>query len=173
MSKAAKDKLDEARFFLGHLEEQKVAQAQVRKPPPEHFFYYLSAFLGAAQSVTWVIKGEDEAWLCSWQVRLSETEDDALKKLATDMRNATVHEGRLETTPRDEEVPIPTTLDPYQIHALRAYSLSLRQGGGPWTTKQEHYVERQGKEQEIVGLCERYVKLLARLVKDFEDRHRA
>jgi hypothetical protein len=170
MIEVIKGKLDEARFFLGHLQEQGLAQAQVRKPPPEHFFYYLSAFLAAAKSVTSIVEREDKGWLRSWEEQLTDA-DDALKKLATDMRNDTVHEGRLETTSKEEVVPIPMTFDPYQIHALRAYSLSLRQGGGPRTARKVHYIPLRGKEQEIVSICERYVELLARVVKDFEDGH--
>jgi hypothetical protein len=87
------------------------------------------------------------------------------------MRKTSVHQGHIETTTRTEEVPIPFNYDAYQTGALRHYALSLRQGGGPWTTRDLHFVELQGKEQEIVTVCEQYVEYLARLVKDFEDKH--
>lgn len=171
MIEAAKDKLEEALFFLGHLQDYMAEQAQPRKPPREISFYYLSAFLSAAKSVTSIVERDDEAWFRSWKAQLTETED-ALKKLATDMRNDTVHEGRLRTTPRSEEVPIPMSPDPYQGNiARRAHALHLRQQGGPWTMREVHYVEFQGTAREVVSVCEQYVQLLAKLIKDFEDKH--
>jgi Transposase domain (DUF772) len=60
---------------------------------------------------------------------------------------------------------------PYQVHALRAYALSLRQSGGPWTTSDVHYVQLNGSEQEVVALCEQYVDYLTKFVQDFIDKH--
>jgi hypothetical protein len=34
-----------------------------------------------------------------------------------------------------------------------------------------HYVELEGKEQEIVTVCQRYVEFLTSLVQDFVDKH--
>jgi hypothetical protein len=50
------DKLDEARFFLGHLHDEKAKQARPNKPPPAPFRRYLSAFMTAARSVTDLIE---------------------------------------------------------------------------------------------------------------------
>jgi hypothetical protein len=137
MIELTKDRLEEARFFLGHLREHKDAQAQVNKPPPEHFRYYLNAFINAARSVIWVLENEEaekyKAWIGSWQAQ--HPEGTALQKFMDDMRNTSVHEGRIETTIRSEEVPIIVAPpSPYQVHALRAYSLSLRQAVDPGPT---------------------------------------
>jgi hypothetical protein len=86
-------------------------------------------------------------------------------------RNTSVHEGRTETTIRSEEIPIPLSLDPYQVHALRAYALSLRQSGGPWTITDVHYVQLNGSEQEVVAVCEQYEDHLTKFVQDFIDKH--
>jgi hypothetical protein len=169
-----KDRLEEARFFLDELRQHKTKQARPNKPPPEHFRYYLNAFLNAARSVKLILKRQEtkkyNAWIGSWEAQLTEAED-ALVALAEDKRDTSVHEGLLETTIRSEEIPIPLSLDPYQVHALRAYSLSLRQGGGPRTISDVHYVQSNGSEQEVVAMCEQYVDLLARLVQDFFDKH--
>lgn len=175
MIELTKDRLDEARFFLGHLQEERAKHARPEKPPLAHFWYYLSAFVNAARSVTWVLKSEEkekyDAWVTSWDDQKTEAEKELLK-LTNEMQISAVKRGRIETVSRSEEVSIPISpLDPYQVHALRFHALRLRVGGGPWTISDVHYVELQGKEQEIVTVCEQYVEFLARLVKDFVDKH--
>src|ERR1700730_2213013 len=109
MIELTKDKLEEARFFLGQLRQHKAREARPNKPPPEHFRYYLNAFLNAARSVRWVLQGEErekyDAWKGSWEGQRTEAEN-ALLKLMTQMRNTSVKEGHIETTVRSEEVPI-------------------------------------------------------------------
>jgi hypothetical protein len=165
----AKDRLEEARFFLGQLQQHKDRQARPSKPRPEHFRYYLNALLNAARSVEYLLE-RDKGWIRSWKAQRTKAEE-ALQTLMKDLRDASVHEGRTETTIRSKEVPIPLSLDPYQIHALRAYALSLRQGGGPWTTSDVHYVQSNGSEQEAVAACEQYVGYLTKFVQDFIDKH--
>jgi hypothetical protein len=73
--KNTKAKLDEARFFLDHLQKHRAAatSGSPRKPDPEPFAYYLSAFISAARSVTWVLQAEEtekyKAWLSGWEER--------------------------------------------------------------------------------------------------------
>jgi hypothetical protein len=130
MIELTKDRLEEARFFLGHLQQHKDRQARPKKPPPEHFRRYLNAFLNAATSVELILKKEEpkkyKAWIGSWEAQRAKAED-ALQELMRGKRNTSVHEGRTETTIRSEEVPIIVAPpSPYQVHALRAYGLSLR-----------------------------------------------
>src|SRR5262249_5837678 len=149
------------RFFLGQLRQHKAREARPNKPPPEHFRYYLNAFLNAARSVTLVLEKEEPEYN-----ERAEAED-ALRALMRRMRNKSVHEGRIETTIRSEEVPIIVAPpSPYQVHALRAQALSLRQSGGPWTISDVHYVQLNGSEQEVVAACEQYVDHLTKLVQD-------
>jgi hypothetical protein len=174
MIELTKDRLEEARFFLGQLQQYKDRQARSNKPPPEHFRYYLNAFLNAARSVGWVLESEEpekyEAWIGSWEAQRAEAED-ALHALMKGMRNTSVHEGPTETTIRSEEVPIIVAPpNPSQVHARRAYVLSL-QGGGPWTISDVHYVQLNGSEQEAVAVCEQYVDYLTKFVQDFIDKH--
>jgi hypothetical protein len=174
MIELTNDRLEEARFFLGQLRQHKTAQAQPNKPPPEHFRYYLNAFLTAARSVRSILENEESekyrAWIGPWEAQ-HEAEAALLEQMRK-IRNISVHEGHIETTTRSKEVPIIVAPpDPYQVHALRAYALSLRQGGGPWTISDVHYVQLNGSEQEVVALCEQYVDALAKLVQDFIDKH--
>jgi hypothetical protein len=121
-----------------------------------------------------VLKREEpkkyKAWIGSWEAQRAKAED-ALQALMKDKRNTSVHEGRTETTIRSQEVPIIVAPPPYQVHALRAYALSLRQGGGPWTISDVHYVPLNGSEQEVVAVCEQYVDHLTKLVQDFIEKH--
>jgi hypothetical protein len=170
-----KDRLGQARFFLGHLHDERAKHAHPNKPPSAHFRYYLDAFIGAARSVTWVLQSEEkekyEAWRPSWEAQISEPEKPLLK-LTNDMRTSAVKRGHVETTSRLEQVQIPRDPpDPYQIQALRAYALQLSQGGGPWTMREDHFVELNGTEQEITAVCGQYVEFLEKLVNDFVEKH--
>src|SRR6266478_3025373 len=104
-----KDRLAEARFFLEHLREERAKNAHPNKPLSAYFRYYLHAFISAARSVTWVLKSEEtekyKAWNPLWEAQISEAEKPLLK-LATDMRNSALKEGRIETTTRSEDVRI-------------------------------------------------------------------
>jgi len=51
------EKLNEARFFLGKLDERNVRTDERWQVTPE-LRYYLSAFISAARSVTWVMRSE-------------------------------------------------------------------------------------------------------------------
>jgi hypothetical protein len=84
MIELTKDRLEEARFFLGQLRQHKAREARPNKPPPEHFRYYLNAFLNAARSVTLVLEKEEPE---KYNER-AEAEDALLRR----MRNISVHE---------------------------------------------------------------------------------
>jgi hypothetical protein len=112
-----------------------------------------------------------KAWIGSWEARRTEAER-ALQARMIKMRNTSTHQGRIKTTIRSKEVPIIVAPpSPYQVHALRAYALSVRQGGGPWTISDVHYVQLNGSEQEVVAVCEQYVDHLTKLVQDFIEKH--
>jgi hypothetical protein len=129
----------------------------------------LNAFLNAARSVGYLLE-RDKAWIGSWEAQRTKAEE-ALQTLMTDMRDASVHDGRTETTVRSYKVPIIIAPpNPSQVHARRAYVLSL-QGSGPWTTSDVHYVQLNGSEQEAVAACEQYEGYLTKFVQDFIDKH--
>jgi hypothetical protein len=94
-----------------------------------------------------------------------------LLELTNDMGNSAVKRGRhVSDTDRGLEGSQPPLIERL-FQSLRAYALSLRQGGRPWTHRDMHYVELEGKEQEIVIVCQRYVEFLTSLVQDFVDKH--
>lgn len=86
------------------------------------------------------------------------------------MRNAATKRGGVQTRARSKEVKVTRRLPApgtgAYIHAIRArYSAPGR------TASEFRYVELQGKEQEVVSVCEQYVELLTRLVDDFIAKH--
>jgi hypothetical protein len=171
MIELTKDRLQEACFFLGHLQDERAKHARPNKPPLEHFRYYLNAFLSAARSVRDVLRSEENdkyhAWCGSWNAQITET-DDALFTLATKMRNSSVHEGHIEMTSRTEEVPIRETYDPgFQYHR-RFANWSQQQA---WTIREVQYVELEGTERDVVTVCEQYIDVLTRMIDDFEKKH--
>jgi hypothetical protein len=156
------------------LREQQATQARSEKRSVSHFRYCLNAFMISARSVKWFLEREGkrggrkkyEAWIKEWNARLEDTEN------AIEMRDTAVHRGLVQTKVRSKKVVVPGK-PPHTSGAL------YLQPGGPlphWSTpvrtvREFHYVELQGKEREVVALCEQYVKLLARMVKDFVDKH--
>jgi hypothetical protein len=176
MIELTKDRLAEARFFLGHLQDERAKNARVNKPPPEYFRYYLNAFLAAARSVVDVLGKEGlrkagggkkyRAWRVSWNARYTEAEK-ALDGLTRKMRNTLLHQGRVKMTSRTEEVPIRETYDPrYQVHR---HPLWLQHQA--FTVRDVQYVESEGAERDVIEVCKRYVDVLTRMVDDFEKKH--
>jgi hypothetical protein len=171
-----KDRLAEARFFLGHLKAERAKTARVNKPPPEHFRYYLNAFLAAARSVVDVLGQEGaskagggqkyRAWRVSWNTQYTEAEK-ALDGLTRNMRNTLLHQGRVKMTSRTEEVPIRETYDPsYQVHRRPAWLQHQA-----FTVRDVPYVKLEGEERDVIEVCERYVDVMTRMVDDFEKKH--
>jgi hypothetical protein len=177
MIEETKDKLEEARFFLSKLREQQAAQARLEKPPASHFRYCLNAFIISARSVKWFLEREGkqqerkkyEAWINGWNARLQDAEN-ALDGLAIEMRDTAVHRGLVQTKVRSTEVPV-SRRQPSPGSGTFFQPARLRQSSPSWTVSEFHYVELQGKELEIVEVCERYIDLLTRMVTDFTNKH--
>ena len=160
------DKLDEARFFLGHVHDEKAKQAQPNKPSPKPFRYYLSALITAARSVIDLVEKSGRQ---DWPKQRS-ADEMALYRHVRQMRKESVHFGRIETIRRTEEVPIPLNPDPSQYHHphLRAQALALRQHGVPWTEAEVHYIEFNGEKREVAAFFEDCVALLGRVVESLK-----
>ena len=87
MIEATQKKLREATFFLSHLERE---GTQAILSPTEAVEFYLSAFLSAARSVTFVLEAEEPAkyleWSRTWRASLTESDRQLLAKF-TSARN--------------------------------------------------------------------------------------
>src|SRR2546423_13310253 len=87
MIERTRRRLDEARFFYGHLIEE--YQRKISRHDPRAFRYYFSAFIQAARSVTWALGNEEpenwEAWKPKWESTLSD-QDKKLLAFANKLR---------------------------------------------------------------------------------------
>jgi hypothetical protein len=63
MIERTRTKLDEARFFYGHL----VKQQKPFRHDPRAFRFYFSAFIQAARSVTWSLGNEEPEKWKAWE----------------------------------------------------------------------------------------------------------
>jgi len=172
----AHDKLDEARFFLQHLREERRKTVRNR---PEAFRYYLSAFLSAAVSVIQVLDHEagdafKEFWR-RWRENLAQGVREFLNRM-WDRRGAEVHE--LGPKVEVKEKPVPAELAPgVQIfgpptmflpeeHLKRMQELGLPPWTQAWTFIPELHFEGEG---DALQVCERYLALLQGLLGDFTN----
>jgi hypothetical protein len=149
MIPVTKDKLEEARFFLGHLREGRAKNAYPNKSPSAHFRYYLHAFTVAARSVTWAMQKEEtekyKAWLPSWEAQVSEAEG-ALLELTNTMRKSAAHGWRIETITRSEDVRIPINMKTVPYQAFRPNAFLLMQGWDHW-----NWTAKSRKSQRCVS----------------------
>ena len=170
MIEATKDRLEEAHFFLGKLRREKQRQEQLARNDPKEFRYYVHAFLSAARNVRWTLQWEEtvkyEAWTDTWAAKDSDS-DRELLKLVNDQRVAVTHRGGAETTAIAERVTIRESAHPVTGHHF------FRPPGmdPPSTILDVHYFEFEGKSEEVIATCQRYVEYLERMVQDFMKAH--
>jgi hypothetical protein len=170
MIEATKDRLEEARFFLDKLRQEKKRQEELLGTNPQEFRYYVHAFLSAARSVRWVLQCDEpekyKAWTDTWAAKDSLADKDLLK-LMNDQRVAVTHRRGAETTPVSEKVAIRESAHP----AAGSHFFGPPGMDPPWTILDVHYFEFEGKREEVVTTCERYVEYLDRMLKDFMRAH--
>jgi hypothetical protein len=181
--KNTKMKLGEARFFLHHLQKYQSAatSGNPMKPDGQAFAYYLSAFISAARSVPWVLQAEEkekyDAWIVGWEERRrswAEAEGvdiDRLLKLTNEMRvNVAKREGQVKTRIQTEMVPVTVPSWENNRYHINVVLLGLSpEDAVPRTSSETQYIE--GTDQEVVKLCEQYVRYLEALLLDFEREH--
>jgi hypothetical protein len=183
--KNTKAKLDEARFFLRHLQQYRSAAVSGNpwKADGQAFAYYLSAFVSAARSVTWLLQTEErekyDAWLGAWEERgrswaeANGVDIDRVLKLTNKMRVDVIHrEGQVKTRIETEMVPVTLSSWENNQYQINIVLLGLSpEDAVPRTSSETLYIE--GTDQEVVKLCEQYVSYLEALLHDFEREHSA
>jgi hypothetical protein len=169
MIERTKAKLEEARRLLGKLQAEKLRQVQHAKPTASaEFDSLLNTFIMTARSVRWVLQSEDkekyDAWQSSPGAMVSPAEQ-AIFDLVTKMRNSIEKQGTPGIEVRREWVEIPENPDPF---SGSQYS-GLPSWGKPEAKIDVYYAK--GTSYEVVSLCEQYLSILMRLIKDFEQTH--
>jgi hypothetical protein len=163
MIERTQKKLQEVEFFLRHLE--KVTASDL----PDAAEFYLSAFLSAARSVTFVLKSEYEAgyqqWFDAWRASLTQSERQLLGRF-TDARNRALKRETPTVTDdpsgRAAQARLPPELiffffDENSDDAERIY--------GPRLLKSR--MSPNEAAEELIPICREYASLLSRLIADF------
>ena len=101
MLEATQTKLEEAKFFYGHLvneQNRPPTNLALSQAQPKVFLFYLSAFISAARSIPWVMQNEQrekyDKWLPTWE-RTRTEEDLDLLQLTNDVRQMSSNERAL------------------------------------------------------------------------------
>lgn len=167
----AKSKLSEARFFLTLLRKEAGKDS-------EAFSYYLSAFLGAADSVIDI--GRREAKIKqndfeSWETTSLDESERSLVDFMTKQRNAEIHRDGASAGVASRDVPVGfyPHVEPLPIDIFKG---SLEKGpSGPrglphwvrvWIPTPEHvFHEATESETPVLDTCNRYYGLLKKFLK--------
>jgi hypothetical protein len=163
-------RLRQARFFHQHLVKQQA------KGDPETFRFYFSAFILSARTVTWTLGNEEpdkwKAWEPKW---VKSDEEKELLEIATYLRNAEEKQGGADLTMELEEIAVEALLDaiPPRRGVDASYIRALRRqsrGASVRLIQPVHYFETKDGKQEITALCQRYLEVLEKVVKDFSEQ---
>jgi hypothetical protein len=185
MIEATQRKLREAQFFYRCL-------AESEKPlgpdgnEPEAFSFYLSAFISAARSVSWVLQNEErekyDAWLPTWEEQLSPDERQSLRFM-NERRLDTVKRSGIEATIEWEDIDIYELLKTSRLsskifdvnmpHAAYGNHASASGPERPSVSfvRPVFHFEREGVKEEVTATCRKYLDYLERLVRDFSQAH--
>jgi hypothetical protein len=163
-------KLNEALFFF------KLLYGLTQGPDydQEEFGYYLSAFLSAARSVTWVLQVEDkdhyDAWYPGWEGRLAEA-DHKLWRFMNDQRVAEVHQDGANLDTTLEWRPVRRVFG-MPGRAL-AHSIIIAPPGSPPVQEGVpiHRFRIGDSAVDVRDACATYLNLLKALVREFIAVH--
>jgi hypothetical protein len=165
-------KLREAQFFLRQLTTERYRFAP---SDPEAFLHYLSAFLSAARSITFVMQNEAkeqyDAWFPSWLKNCTEGERDLLQHMNA-QRVAEIHRDGADTTVEWEVVPMVEQLardldrhPAYHFHYFR------QQAWQRDVKRPTHYFELGSDKADVITRCQHYLGVLEKLVREFMQAH--
>ena len=164
-------KLREAKFFLGHVSKSGRSPQLDR----EDFDFYLSAFLSAGRSVTLFLqceqKGSYDVWYPNWYQALSEDERKLLK-FSNAQRVAAVHKQGAETQSDIEMVSLTQFEAEYKPQSISWMTSGWFDRPGIPPTKMGvmvYYFEIEGTKEKAVDTCKRYLALLEKLVREFDQ----
>jgi hypothetical protein len=172
MSEAARQKLQEAHFFLQHLVREK---GKTTNNDPAAFGYFLSAFLSAGESVRYILRDEDKDKCEACEAKLNNEGVKELLDFMNKQRRDAVH--RAESDAKIEWEPVPMidlirTSDQshpaYGFHYFGAPAV-LGFPAQPEATamRPSHHFDFGTTQADVVTTCEQYWKILDALVQAF------
>ena len=168
MIPATKKKLTEAQFFFDLLSTEGRPLAY-----GDHFDFYLSAFLSAGRSVTYVLQKEEkepyDAWHPDWEQNCISTDEQALLDFMNHQRVSTIHRTGAEFHLSHTEIPMEQFL---QEVTHRGWDVYIHQGvPGTRSPNQIGKVRTFPAldNEDVVVTCRKYLDLLCRMVSEFEQ----
>jgi len=168
-----KKKLAEASFFLRKMRDSQEALSV----NSDEFGFYISAFVSAGRSVTFVLQAEQkslyDAWFGGWEQALS-AEEQALLEFMRERRNTELKEGDSAVHAEVQFVPFFEIKSKDRGSPYYGIQWVVAPGEPPPTVgKVTHYYQIGGTREEAIETCRRYEELLERLVNDFLRDHAA
>lgn len=160
-------KLRETRFFFNCLlNKNRSTNLEI-----EEFDFYLSAFLSAGRSVTFVLQAEEKELYDSWFPRwkASQThEDQKLLNFINEQRVEALHRLGAEAKTDIEYIPLSKVNNSQRKHPAYGFHWWGPPGTPePRIGQQVYYFERDGTKKEVISVCKHYIELIEKLVKDF------
>ncbi len=116
-------------------------------------------------------KGSYDAWFPNWYQTLSEDERKLLK-FGNAQRVAAVHKQGAETQSDIEMVPLTQFEPEYNPNSIRCVTCGWFDSPGippPEMGLMVYYFEIEGKKENAVNTCKRYLALLETLVREFDQ----
>lgn len=172
MIEATQRKLREARFFYRQLvaEGDKTITSE-----PEAFFYFLSAFLSAGRSVTWVLQTEEKNKYDAWFPQWKRTRSDDERKLLVDMndqRVAEVHKDGAETSVARLFIPVTEIrIDTRGHPAYGIHWFGPPDAAAPEVERRTAFFELGHSKAEVTETGGRYLNLLETCIAQFTEAH--
>jgi hypothetical protein len=170
---ATRRKLDEARFFYGHLVTER---QRASTHDPREFRFYFSAFIQAARSVTWTLGNEEPEKWKAWEPKWKDTrsnEEHKLLDLTNELRLDEAKRGGANALVEWEEVALQgllvlrsEDLEPWKQPPHRRSLVSQ-----PKMFRPTYYFEQKDGKEEVTALCKRYLDFLDKVLNDFCADH--
>ena len=172
MLEATQKKLHEASFFFRLLNKE--SEKFVRHEP-EAVGFLLNAFLSAARSVTFALQYEEkdryDAWFPGWLDKMSQ-EDQRLLNFLKEQRNYAEKRGGAEVNMVWECVPVTEVKSNHAGHPAYGFSWFGPPGIAlPRVGRAVHSFELSGDHQKVTSVCNQYLAILDKLVRDFLQAH--
>jgi hypothetical protein len=172
MIEQTRKKLREAQFFHRHLVRE---SERSNRPEPDAFDFYLSAFLSAGRSVTFVLQNEEkekyDGWFPSWRAGLTQEESNLLR-FVNEQRVAELKRLGAKTVTSVEFVAVRELEQEGHGHPAYGHHDFSPPGTEPAKTGfvVSHF-EIEGNLAKAVETCSQYLRLCERLVQDFISAH--
>lgn len=161
-------KLREAQFFFRHVCDKERAL----NLESEALEFYLSAFLSAGRGVIGFFYEKQNKqcrlWFREWKMALADGDRKLLNEM-TRQRDAEVHKQGAEVHADFEMVPLMKIMGPRGRNLYGPYEFDAPGIPPSAMAVKVLYFEMGDTKEEVIETCQRYVELLEKLVREFDQ----